>query len=77
MKVLKAMSRVKVNEIKLDVSQSSESIYANKELSRKYTNVSLPPLAREPSRLNEPARLPRNQSFQPARLSINNLKTLE
>ena len=78
MKVLIPRSKVKVNEIKLDVSTSAENIYAGKELTKKYTNVSLPPLIQnEPSRLSEAKRQPRNTSFQPARLSINNLRTLE
>ena len=78
MKVLIPRSKVKVNEIKLDVSTSAENIYAGKELTKKYTNVSLPPLIQnEPSRMSEAKKQSRNTSFQPARLSINNLRTLE
>lgn len=91
MKVLKEMSKVKVNEIKLDVSASTENIYANnrneKELSRGYSNISLPPLVRSSderpqvwlpaTHLGESKRQPRNSNFVPARLSINNLRTLE
>ena len=64
MKVLIPRSKVKVNEIKLDVSASAENIYQSKELTKKYTNVSLTPLIQnEPSRLSEAKRQPRNQSF--------------